>query len=177
MGGVCAPVCCLQWVPGSVLFVRCYRRCSQRFKPAGYSSDDDDGGSTKPCGHGAQPAPSSPQIPGSGSGHVAHTPPGPLVESPPTGVEPIAVGSSEPSFWVRSLLDFFAKDRAKLGEARPLRVCSGCTGTFSEGAAFEVCRSLRSLVVTQVVGGIVPIIKCHSVSYQRKLSEHRAGAC
>jgi hypothetical protein len=40
-------------------------------------------------------------------------------------------------WWTKPILDFFAGILGTLGEARPLRLASACTGLWSEGAAFQ----------------------------------------
>ena len=44
------------------------------------------------------------------------------------------------SFWSRHVLEFFAPIREKLGETlRGVRMWSGCSGIWSEGAAMKAC--------------------------------------
>jgi hypothetical protein len=49
-----------------------------------------------------------------------------------------APDDAQSSFWEAPLMSFFKAVREALGDARPLRLASACTGLFSEGAALEV---------------------------------------
>ena len=100
--------------------------------------DDESGGYSSECEEEWQPAP--------GSVESVEAPPQPEVQRDVRAAAPSLVEASvtqaAADYWSPALLNFFAADRARLGDPRPLRFWSACSGMWSEGMVAKVlCNS------------------------------------